>query len=219
MKKGQRGGEFYLDEYSQGGGNRTKGDLENMTVKEIRIALGLALALTFCGSAALANNCATAPMSVYTVTGFSCNVGDLVFSNFAYSSSQSAGGYAPPASGVIVTPITQAGKSGFQFSGAFLASPSQKVGGIIAYKVTSQGPSLGSWLLSLVAGAGGTGSASAVEVQPSGGSLSTYVGGGTKVFSNTAALSTGEATVSVTLAVSGGKGGVAALLAVDTLWS
>ncbi|HMD98908.1 MAG TPA: hypothetical protein VKM93_16440 [Terriglobia bacterium] len=158
-------------------------------------------------------------MSVYTAAGFNCTVGDLLFSNFTYSSSQSAGGYAPPASGVVVTPITQAGKSGFQFSGAFLASPYQKVGGVIAYTVTSQGPNLGSWLLSIVAGAGGTGSASAVEVQPSGGSLSTYVGGGTKVFSNTGALSTSGATVTVTLAVSGGKGGVAALLAIDTLWS
>jgi hypothetical protein len=194
-------------------------EIFQMTVKKTRIALGLALALTLCGSAVLAKTCASAPMSVYKAPGFSCTIGNLLFENFKYTPTSQGGGFAPPAQGVQVTPVIKGVNSGFQFSGGFIASSGQTVGGIIQYTVKSQGPSLSSWLLSMVAGAVGTGSARAMESKGSGKSLSTFVAGKTHVLSDEAALSAGQATVTLTLGVNGGTSGVASLLSVDTLWS
>ena len=186
-------------------------------VKKVSLIIALALVIPCAG---WASACGTATLAAYDAPGFSCSIGPLLFSNFSYSSSASGGGFAPPDSGINVQPVTLAGESGLQFSGGFLASSNQTADGVIGYGVTCQGCSLTDWLLMMVAGATGTGSASVVEVASNGQSLFTFVGGGTTILSDSGAFTGGStAVVTKDVGVSGGTAGAAHLSVVDNLWS
>ena len=188
-----------------------------LTMKRVSLLIALVLVIP---SAGWASACATATLAVYDASGFSCNIGPLLFSSFSYSSSSSGGGFAPPDSGINVLPVTLLGESGFQFSGAFLASSNQTADGVIDYSVTCLGCSLTDWLLTMVAGSTGTGSASVVEVASNGQSLFTFSGGGINILSDGGAFTGGStASVAKDIGVSGGTAGAAHLSVVDNLWS
>ena len=185
-----------------------------------RVSLLIVAVVLAIPSAVWASACGNATLAAYDAPGFSCTIGPLLFSSFSYSSSASGGGFAPPDSGINVLPVTLAGESGLQFSGGFLASSNQTADGVIGYSVTCQGCNLTDWLLSMVAGATGTGSASAVEVASNGQSLLTFVGGGTNILSDSGAFTGGStAVVTKDIGVSGGTSGAAHLSVVDNLWS
>jgi hypothetical protein len=191
--------------------------MKAMSVKKVSLMVALLLAIP---SAGWAGACGNATLAAYDAPGFSCTIGPLLFSSFSYSSSASGGAIAPPDSGINVLPVTLGGESGFQFSGAFLASSNQTADGVIGYSVTCQGCNLTDWLLSMVAGATGTGSASVVEVATNGQSLFTFVGGGTNILSDSGTFTAGPTTgVTKDIGVSGGTAGAAHLSVVDNLWS
>jgi hypothetical protein len=159
-------------------------------------------------------------LATYDAAGYSCNIGSLVFSSFSYTNAYSGGGFAPPDSGVTVTPISGS-EAGFMFTGAFLASSNQTADGTIMYTVTCSGCTLNDWYLSMVAGALGTGSASVVEVANNGQGLFVFTGGGTNVFIDSSTFTPTSAATVVTkdIGASGGIAGAAHLSVVDNLWS
>ncbi len=71
-----------------------------------------------------ADNCPTTTYDNYIVSGFSCNIGDKTFSDFAYTGTSSPPGFAIQAGSVGVTPITTPGNPGFQWSAPWFASTS-----------------------------------------------------------------------------------------------
>jgi len=185
-----------------------------------RVLLLTALMLAI-SSVGWAGACGTANLATYDAPGYSCSIGSLLFSNFSYVSSDSGGGFAPPDAGVTVLPLILGGESGFQFSGAYLAGPSQTADGVIGYKVTCQGCTLIDWQLSMVAGAVGTGSASVVEVAKDGQSLFTFTGGGINILNDGGAFtpSASATVVAKDIGASGGTFGAGHVSAVDNLWS
>jgi len=192
--------------------------MKSLSIKRVVLLIALGVAISSAGWAA---NCPTAALSTYDAAGFSCSIGPLLFSNFSYVNADSGGGFAPPDSGVNVTPILGA-ESGFQFNGAFLAGPNQTADGTISYTVQCQGCSLVDWLLSMVGGATGTGSASVVEVASNGQSLFTFSGGGFNIFVDGPVAFNPNGPITVTekdMGVSGGTAGAAHLSQADNLWS
>jgi len=192
-----------------------------MKVSSLKRAPLLVVLLLIFSSVGWAGACSSATLATYDTAGFSCTIGSLLFSNFSYVSSESGGGIAPTDAGVMVMPLVIGGESGLQFSGAYLASSNQTADGVINYTVTCQGCKLQDWLLSMVAGATGTGSASVVEVAGGGQSLFTFTGGGTNIFSDGGPfIPASSATVTTKdIGVSGGTAGAAHLSVVDNLWS
>jgi hypothetical protein len=185
-------------------------------MKRVVLLTAMLLAISSVG---WAGACGTGTLATYDAPGFSCSIGSLLFSNFTYVSSDSGGGFAPPDSGVNVLPISGS-ESGFQFSGAYLASSNQTSDGVIGYTVTCQGCTLNDWLLSMVAGATGTGSGSVVETTTTGLSLFTFVGGGTNIFTASGTLpGLGSVTVTKDIGASGGSSGAAHVSVIDNLWS
>ena len=192
-----------------------------MKLRSMKRALLLMALVLVVSSVGWAGACGSASLATYDAAGFNCNIGSLLFSNFSYVNSSSGGGFAPPDSGVTVKPVTSGIESGLQFSGAYLAGSNQTADGVITYKVTCQGCNLTDWLLSMVAGATGTGSASVAEVASGGQSLFTFTGLGTNILSDGGPF-TPSASATVTtkdLGVSGGTNGAAHLSVVDNLWS
>ena len=76
---------------------------------------------------AFAASCPTTTYDVYIAPGFSCDIGDKTFSDFAYTGTSNPPGFAIPAGGVGVTPITQPGAPGFQWSAGWHASTNSGV--------------------------------------------------------------------------------------------
>ncbi|HMD97077.1 MAG TPA: PEP-CTERM sorting domain-containing protein [Terriglobia bacterium] len=191
--------------------------MKALSMKRVPLLIVLVLLISSVG---WAGNCATANLSTYDASGYSCSIGPLLFSNFSYATSSSGGGFAPPDSGVTVNPISGS-ESGFQFSGAYLASSDQTADGVIQYTVTCQGCALTDWVLSMVAGAVGTGSASVAEVANNGQGLFTFTGGGLHIFSDSSPFTpSGSATVvTKDIGASGGTAGAGHISVVDNLWS
>ncbi len=191
--------------------------MKGLSMKRVPLLIALALVISSVG---WAGNCATATLSTYDASGYSCSIGPLLFSNFSYGSSESGGGFAPPDWGVTVTPISGV-ESGFSFSGAYLASSNQTTDGVIQYTVTCQGCALTDWVLSMVAGAVGTGSASVAEVANNGQGLFTFTGGGVNVFTDSGSfMPSGAATVTTKdIGASGGTAGAGHVSDVENLWS
>lgn len=109
--------------------------------------------------------CTTATLNVYTnnnLDNYSCTLGGLTFSDFAYNSPSGL----PTEASVSVTPVTSAGGDvGFTFDGAFTASAGTSSDAILSYQINASTPMmLGATASLLSYGASGTGaSASIVE--------------------------------------------------------
>ncbi|HMD98909.1 MAG TPA: PEP-CTERM sorting domain-containing protein [Terriglobia bacterium] len=203
--------------------------MKGLSMKRILLLIATVLVVSSVG---WAGACGTATMATYDAPGFSCSIGPLLFSGFSYVSVDSGGGFAPPDSGVAVMPLISGSETGLQFIGAFLAGTAQTADGVIGYTVTCQGCQLTDWVLSMIAGAMGQGSASVAEVTTDGQSLFTFVGGGTFAFSDSGALTPASSAITVFKDI-GASGGCIALPAggcepnsgaghvsvVDNLWS
>ena len=75
----------------------------------------------------------------YLGAGFSCGIDDKTFLDFSYLSSSNPGGFAIPASGVAVQPITTQGNPGFLFSAPWSVSNNSGIlaqDSLIGYSVT-----------------------------------------------------------------------------------
>lgn len=104
-------------------------------------ALLLVTLLLATSSLGWAGACGFGTMADYTAAGFSCTIGDKLFSNFSYTASAQN---APliGAGGVTVTPQTGA-EEGFQFSSgwsvSFTGDPGAFQDSLIGYTVTATG--------------------------------------------------------------------------------
>jgi hypothetical protein len=149
-------------------------------MKKVAFALLVVLAST---ATAFAGLCPTATLDNYLGSGFSCGIDDKTFSDWGYSSSSNPGGFAIPASGVDVTPITTPGNPGFQFSAPWAASNNSGIlmqDSLIGYTVNvNQGGALINDLTLAIVGYGalGTGQVTVDETYCLGAMLPTCSGG------------------------------------------
>jgi hypothetical protein len=97
----------------------------NKTILIILLALGLCCVVQ-------AGPCPTTFMDTYVMSGFSCDIGSLEFSDFSY---HPTGVLAPTASQVQVVPISGA-ESGFEFFAGWSAGPGNLQDSAIKYTVT-----------------------------------------------------------------------------------
>jgi PEP-CTERM motif len=113
-----------------------------------------------------ASNCPVTTLDAYLGSGYSCGIGDKTFSNFLYTGTSTPAGFAIPASGVGVTPITTPGNPGFQFSAGWFASTSSGImeqDSLIQYTANvNQGGALITDLSLSIGGVGWTGTGSVV---------------------------------------------------------
>lgn len=89
------------------------------------------------GSSAWASSCTSEALSIYEGSGFSCNIGDLVFSNFTSSGVDTT---------TTVTDITVP-ESGLDFGVDLAAVGPGNEGASIGYLVTCDGCSINDWAL------------------------------------------------------------------------
>ena len=149
-------------------------------MKTLTFALIVALATL---STAFAGVCPTTTLDQYLGSGFSCGIDDKTFSDFGYSSSSNPGGFAIPANGLSVTPITTPGNPGFLFNAPWSVSNNSGVlaqDSLIGYTVTvnSGGTPITDLTLAMVGfDAIGTGEISIDETYCLGGILPTCAGG------------------------------------------
>ena len=149
-------------------------------MKRVAFALFVVLATTATGFAGL---CPTATLDNYLGSGFSCGIDDKAFSAWGYSSSSNPGGFAIPASGVSVTPITTPGNPGFLFNAPWQASNNSGIlmqDSLIGYTVNvNQGGALITDLTLAMVGYGafGTGEVTIDETYCLGAMLPTCSGG------------------------------------------
>jgi hypothetical protein len=97
-------------------------------------------------TASSAPPCPTTPteLSSYLASGFTCQVGDKIFSNFEYTDSSTGGAIAIGASGVTVETIGPSGSGaevgganiGLQFNASWSAGPQQSTDADISFAVT-----------------------------------------------------------------------------------
>jgi hypothetical protein len=73
-------------------------------------------------SAVYAANCPATTYDVYIAPGFSCDIEDKTFSNFMYTGTSNPPGFSIPAGSVGVTPLTEPGNPGLQWSAPWFAS-------------------------------------------------------------------------------------------------
>jgi hypothetical protein len=66
--------------------------------------------------------CVSAPLSTYTVAGFSCEVNSAVFSDFSFFLQNSGGGGILDEDDITVSPLIEAGAVGLRFAGDFEAT-------------------------------------------------------------------------------------------------
>lgn len=113
-------------------------------------------ALALCGSVQ-ASSCVNGLFSTYDSPTFSCNIADLVFSNFVYTST-GTNTVAPIDSAVQVKVISGGPETGFQFVAGWAADPAAEEDSLIEYTVTCDGCSITDWALT-VGSAGASGNA------------------------------------------------------------
>ncbi len=111
-----------------------------------------------------AGPCPTAALSVYDTGSFTCNIGDLDFSNFSY---HPTGTNPPAALNVEVDPIMGV-ESGFEFFAGWSAGPGNVQDTAIKYTVTCDGCSITDLVLSME-GAGTSGDSFLNIAETSGG--------------------------------------------------
>ena len=88
-------------------------------MKKAALALSLVLA---CSLGAFAASCPATTYDNYIVSGFSCGIDDKTFSDFNYTGTANPPGFAIPAGSIGVTPITEPGNPGLQWSAPWFAS-------------------------------------------------------------------------------------------------
>jgi hypothetical protein len=103
--------------------------------KQLLLVCPMLLATTAMWGAPL--TCQTGQMSMYDVSGFSCTLGGILFSNFSYANTNPP----PTDSQVTVVPTTDtAGDVTLQFDGAFTAGAGDSMSISIAYSAMASSP-------------------------------------------------------------------------------
>ena len=121
-------------------------------MKTILLTMTLVIGFSF---SAWGGACLNQDLNVYDASGFSCTIGDLTFSNFAYTPTEIGGALVPPDTSVMVNPITGP-EAGLEFAAGWLATNGQLEDSLIKYTVTCSDCTIDDWVLQ-IAGAGGTG--------------------------------------------------------------
>jgi len=171
-----------------------------------------------------AGACGSASLAVYDTAGFTCSIGPLLFSDFSYSTSSDGGASPPSAAGVTVTPAAFGSELGLQFEGSFAASTqpgpvTQTADGFITYTVACQGCNLTDWLLQMVGGAFGTGTASVAETNSaSGQSLFVFASGTNTLLMQSSTLS-GVFSATVAMKDIGASSGLNGSASVSSVWN
>jgi hypothetical protein len=137
-------------------------------MKKILLLIPLALGW---GSSAWANTCMSGTLSTlsYGMSGFSCTIGDLTFSDFGYIPAGS-GTAVPDAGAVTVTPVTTGfgGDVGLDFTAAWLVATGQTIDSSISFDVSTTNPGgITDADLVVVGGSSGTAAASVAETSTS----------------------------------------------------
>jgi hypothetical protein len=175
-------------------------------------------------------------LSTFLASGYSCQIGDKIFSNFTYVSSAFGGALAVPAAGITVDTVGPAGTGasvfnnniGLQFNAGWNALAGQTTDADIGFTVTVLGGaiSIEDFGLAQVSGVLPNGSATVVEngcgpapCTPSELAVMTFDYGGsdTQRVADTMFAPLGSVTVSKDISVTGGTTGSAHLsLVTDT---
>jgi hypothetical protein len=174
--------------------------------------------------------CPTSPsadLSTYDVSGFACTVGDLTFSNFAYSAAADGGAVAPTDAGITVIPVTTGPEIGLTFQSGWLVGSTELEDSLITYTVTCTGCSITDIDLTTVGSFTGTGDASVAETGSETGfptmdqvNLSNAFTGGSTVQDDSATIGpVGSLTLKKDIGVVGGTAGSAHISAVSNLFS
>jgi hypothetical protein len=146
-------------------------------MKKVALLLAVVLATA---ALAFAGNCPTTTYDQYLTSGFSCDINDQTYQDFAYTGTSNPPGFQIQAAGIGVTPITTPGDPGLQWSagwgvGTGLGILSQD--SLFQFAVSSSNPMTD---LSLsIAGVGfqGTGSVNVDETACLGAMLPSCTGG------------------------------------------
>jgi hypothetical protein len=143
------------------------------------------------GSSAWASSCSSEALSIYEGSGFSCNIGDLVFSNFS-----SSGVDTSTTVGDVTGP-----EAGLDFGVDLSTLGPGSEGATIDYLVTCDGCTLDDWALQTnLAASTGTGGVSVIEFSTPGlldqftqgpANLTTGTGSGTFAPESSLAINTG----------------------------
>jgi hypothetical protein len=141
-----------------------------MEGNQMRVLILVAALLLIVPTGAAAAPWTVGLLNTYLVGGFSCEVDDKSFSNFAYSAS--AVGTTPvPATGITVTPIMTP-DPGLQFSAAWAAGSGQSQDSLVDFTAASlEGATIVDNTLSFVGVFSGTGLAGVDDVACLGGAL------------------------------------------------
>lgn len=177
-------------------------------------------------------------LSAFLGAGYSCQVGDKIFSNFSYVSSAFGGALAVPAAGVTVDTLGPVGSGasvfsndiGLQFNAGWNALAGQTTDSDIGFTVTVLGGAITieDFGLAQVSGVLPNGSASVVEngcgpapCTPSELAVMTFDSGGsnTQRVADTMFAPLGSVTVSKDISVTGGTDGAAHLSLVSDTFS
>ncbi len=190
-------------------------------MKRILLLLTLLLATSSLG---WAGACSSSTLDIYMASGFSCSVGDKVFSNFTYVSSASGGAAAVPASGVAVTPVMSGFGSdiGLLFSAAWIVGSNQTQDSLLTYTVTCSGCSITDLMLVMVGGSTPNGTGGVAETATGPGGLTVGLNTFTDPFKPSDSKTfagVGFLNLSKDIGLSGGTSGAAHISGVYNLFS
>lgn len=146
-------------------------------MKKVALLVCLVSAMAVAGFAA---NCPNTTYDNYIVSGFTCEIGNQTFMDFAYSGTAIPQQFAVPAGSIVTTPLNDSGGTGFQWSAPWGVSTS---GGVLAqdslfqFNVTSTTPMTDLSLTIAGVGFAGTGAVIVDETACLGALLPTCSGG------------------------------------------
>jgi hypothetical protein len=185
-------------------------------MKKLLFAVTLTMLFT---SAVFAGSCPTNTLNNFL--GNSCSVGNLLFSNFTYTSSASGSAVAISASGIEVTPLVVNGEVGLNFSAGWSAGPGQGLDSLIGFTVTAMTGSISDMSLSMGgAGFSNSGVATVAENASNGTNLFVFDdAGGTSLTDSATFVPVTSLTVSKDVTVDGFADGTAAISSVNNLYS
>lgn len=159
---------------------------------------------------ASASTCASDPLSTYDMSGFSCTLGDLTFSDFVYTPIVLGGATAPADTSVQVTPVTGT-ESGFEFSpispATFQVGPGQTENDYLDFSFTTSNP-IGITDIDLVTSGSftGNGTASVLEDTPAGNLFTQFASGSITPSDSMTFSPVGSLTVQGQISLVGGSG-------------
>jgi hypothetical protein len=173
--------------------------------------------LLFLSYALQAADCVAGHMSDYDASGFSCSLNGVTFSNFVYTPVASGGAFAPPDSGVSVTPQFVGDEFGFLFTAAWLVNSKQTDDSFFTYTAKCDPACITDVALKFVGAAADGGAASVVETTSNGVNLFATPGNPAPPPATFSPI--GSIDLSKDIGMSGGEDGAAHISAVYNFFS